>query len=191
MALRIYGNRPLQTVPGQTTRPTTARVREALFNIWAPWLEGCRWLDLCAGSGVMGAEALCRGASQVIGIEKSGRACRVIQANWQKVAQPHQRVQVICGDVVKCLPTLAGQVFDLIYFDPPYESGLYQPVLAAIARHHLLHPQGSLAVEHTPKAWTATPVAGLWLERQKQYSHTQLTFYRGQSPESDEPLGEP
>ena len=60
--MRIYGNRQLKTLPGQITRPTPARVREAVFNIWQGSVENCRWLDLCAGSGSMGAEALCRGA---------------------------------------------------------------------------------------------------------------------------------
>ncbi|MER3475705.1 MAG: 16S rRNA (guanine(966)-N(2))-methyltransferase RsmD, partial [Leptolyngbya sp. ERB_1_2] len=70
MSLRIYGNRSLKTLPGQETRPTLARVREAVFNIWQGSIEQCRWLDLCTGSGSMGAEALCRGASIVIGIEQ-------------------------------------------------------------------------------------------------------------------------
>ena len=75
MAVRIYGNREIKTLPGEETRPTSARVREALFNIWQGRILGCRWLDLCAGSGAMGAEALCRGAAEVVGIEKSGAAC--------------------------------------------------------------------------------------------------------------------
>ena len=81
MPLRIYGNRQLKTVPGQTTRPTTGRVREALFNIWQGSISGCHWLDICAGNGVMGAEALCRGAAAVVGIEQAGLACRTIQQN--------------------------------------------------------------------------------------------------------------
>ncbi len=61
MSLRIYGNRQLKTLMGQATRPTPSLVREALFNIWQGTIVGCRWLDLCTGSGAMGAEALCRG----------------------------------------------------------------------------------------------------------------------------------
>ncbi|MEO1509975.1 MAG: RsmD family RNA methyltransferase, partial [Cyanobacteria bacterium J06633_23] len=95
MSIRIYGNRAIKTLPGQATRPTPAKVREALFNIWQGRLQGCRWLDLCAGSGAMGAEALCRGASNVVGIEKSRSACRIIQTNWQTVAKPEQTFQVI------------------------------------------------------------------------------------------------
>ncbi|MFM6278371.1 MAG: RsmD family RNA methyltransferase, partial [Dolichospermum sp.] len=78
MSLRIYGNRLIKTLPGENTRPTSARVREALFNIWQGRITGCRWLDLCAGSGAMGAEALCREASVVIGIEQPSLACGII-----------------------------------------------------------------------------------------------------------------
>ncbi|MEO1095893.1 MAG: 16S rRNA (guanine(966)-N(2))-methyltransferase RsmD [Cyanobacteria bacterium J06638_28] len=177
MALRIYGNRQLKTVPGQTTRPTTGRVREAVFNIWHDSIEACSWLDLCAGNGVMGAEALCRGAIEVLGIEKSSLACHTIRQNWQPIVQPHQTARVIRGDVLAWLPKLAPQRFQHIYFDPPYQSDLYQPVLAAIAQYQLLHPKGELAVEHEEATWQATPIRGLELQRQKHYGRTSLTFY--------------
>jgi 16S rRNA (guanine966-N2)-methyltransferase len=82
--LRIYGNRALKTLPGEATRPTSARVREALFNIWQGRIVDCRWLDLCTGSGAMGAEALCRGAAEVVGIERSAEAYTVTRENWQE-----------------------------------------------------------------------------------------------------------
>jgi 16S rRNA (guanine966-N2)-methyltransferase len=177
MVLRIYGNRRLKTVPGDKTRPTTARVREAVFNICQGAVAGSRWLDLCAGNGSMGAEALCRGAAVVTGIEQSGLACQVIRQNWQRVAQADQTYRVIPGDVRKQLATLAGQAFDFIYFDPPYGSGLYEPVLGAIAHHQLLRPDGWLIVEHNPDQWQATDCPGLTRLRQKTYGYTHLAFY--------------
>ena len=177
MSLRIYGNRLLKTLPGQATRPTSARVREAVFNIWQAKITGCRWLDLCAGSGAMGAEALCRGAATVVGIEQSGRACGVILQNWRQVAQPEQSFQVIRGDAKRQMKRLAGQQFDCIYFDPPYASELYQPVLRAISQHSLLTPSGEIAVEHTPDYWQAKLIPGLEIIRQKHYGGTDLTFY--------------
>lgn len=184
MSLRIYGNRQLKTLPGQSTRPTPARVREALFNIWQRQVAGCRFLDLCAGSGAIGAEALCRGAQQVVGIEQSSRACAVIEQNWRQVAQPHQSFQVIRGNLLHKLPTLAGQSFDLIYFDPPYASELYQPVLTAIAQHQLLANAGAIAVEHDPTQWNsqnypeiAVGSIVLQSDRQKIYGTTAITFY--------------
>jgi len=183
MTLRIYGNRQLKTLPGQETRPTLGRVREAVFNIWQGSINGCRWLDLCAGSGSMGAEALCRGANCVVGIEKWGKACAIVQQNWQQVAQSEQKFQVLRGDVVGQLPTLAGQQFDRIYFDPPYASGLYQPVLEAIAHYQILAPTGEMAVEHSPNNWTVEPIPTLEICRQKVYGNTALTFFRVMSAE--------
>lgn len=177
MTLRIYGNRVLKTLPGLETRPTPARVREAVFNIWQGTISGCRWLDLCTGSGSMGAEALCRGAALVVGIEQSSRACAVIQQNWQQVAQPEQKFQLVRGDVVQRLKTLAGEQFDRMYFDPPYASDLYQPVLEAIAKYQLLAPSGELAVEHSPQGWTVEPIPSLEICREKVYGNTALTFY--------------
>ena len=178
MSLRIYGNRQLKTLPGLETRPTPARVREAVFNIWQGNIPGCRWLDLCTGSGSMGAEALCRGASWVVGIEQANRACLVIQENWQKVAQENQKFQVVRGDVVQRLNSIADQQFDRIYFDPPYASELYQPVLNAIAHYQLLAPTGELAVEHSPNTWTIEPIPTLEICRQKVYGNTAVTFYQ-------------
>ena len=180
--MRIHGNRQLKTLPGLTTRPTPARVREALFNIWQGKIAGCRWLDLCAGSGAMGAEALCRSAAFVLGIGQSSRACAIIQQNWQRVAQPEQKFQVLRGDVVQRLTDLFGQQFDRIYFDPPYASNLYQPVLNAIAHYQLLHPSGELAVEHSPNAGTPQQISTLEICRKKIYGNTSVTFYRSISP---------
>ena len=176
--MRICGNRQLKTLPGQETRPTAARVREAIFNIWHGRIVDCRWLDLCAGTGSMGAEALCRGASLAIAIEKWAKACAIIQQNWQQVAQPEQTFQVIRGDVVVRLKSLAGQQFDRIYFDPPYASNLYQPVLEAIAQYQLLNQTGELAVEHSPNNWTSIQIPNLEICRQKVYGNTAVTFYR-------------
>ncbi|MGK7914280.1 MAG: 16S rRNA (guanine(966)-N(2))-methyltransferase RsmD [Prochloraceae cyanobacterium] len=176
--MRIYGNRQLKTLPGRLTRPTSARVREALFNIWQGKIVGCRWLDLCAGNGSMGAEALCRGATEVVGIEQSGSACGIIKHNWQQVAGPQQKFRVIRGDVVDKLKTLAGEQFERIYFDPPYASSLYQPVLQAITSLQLLADGGEMAVEHDRKLWQTTTISGLEICREKVYGNTALTFYR-------------
>ena len=176
MSLRIHGNRQLKTLPGRETRPTSARVREAVFNIWQGAIADCRWLDLCAGSGSMGAEALCRGASYVVAIEQSSRACAIIQQNWQQVQKPEQTIQVLRGDALGRLKTFE-QKFDRIYFDPPYASNLYQPVLEAIAHYQLLQPTGELAVEHSSVTWQPQPISTLEVCREKVYGNTSITFY--------------
>lgn len=178
MTLRIYGNRQIKTLPGQETRPTSGRVREAVFNIWQGEIAGCRWLDACAGNGSMGAEALCRGASLVVGIEKSSQACAIIRQNWQMLANDEQTWQVWQGDITGQLKSLSGQQFDKIYFDPPYASGLYQPVLEAIAHHQLLDAKGEIAVEHNPQGWKPPIIATWEICREKVYGNTALTFYK-------------
>jgi 16S rRNA (guanine(966)-N(2))-methyltransferase RsmD len=175
--LRIYGNRTLKTLPGLETRPTSARVREALFNIWQGRIVDCRWLDLCTGSGAMGAEALCRGAAVVVGIEQSSDAYNLTRENWQRVAQPDQTFSLFRGGVVKQLSRLHGQRFDCIYFDPPYASELYLPVLDRVVALNLLAVGGEMAVEHNPDLWEPIAIAGLELVRQKHYSTTHLAFY--------------
>jgi 16S rRNA (guanine(966)-N(2))-methyltransferase RsmD len=148
MSIRIYGNRAIATLPGDRTRPTPSRVRESLFDIWRGKITGSRWLDICAGSGSMGAEALCRGAVSAVAIEQFGPACQLIEANWQKVKRDEQTIRVLRGDAKRSLAALAGESFDLIYFDPPYASALYQPVLEAIVQFDLLADEGEIAVEH-------------------------------------------
>lgn len=175
MSLRIYGNRALKTLPGMETRPTPARVREAVFNIWA--VQGCRWLDLCAGCGAMGAEALGRGAAIVTGIEQSPRACRIIHENWQRVAQPEQTFQIIKGDVRRQLSRLRKQQFDYIYFDPPYDGDLYDAVLEQVVHLELLAAAGEIAVEHRPSLWPPHSVGGLEIVREKRYGTTHLVFF--------------
>lgn len=177
MSLRIYGNRALKTLPGQATRPTPARVREALFNIWQGTVEGCRWLDLCAGSGAMGAEALCRGAHTVVGIEQSGQACRIIRDNWQRVVSEGQSFELLRGDVLQQLVRLRKQTFDRVYFDPPYGAGLYDEVLKRIVDLDLLETTGEIAVEHQPSLWQPQDIAGLEILKQKRYGTTHLIFY--------------
>lgn len=125
----------------------------------------------------MGAEALCRGAACAVGIEQAGRACAAIEQNWRTIAQPHQQIQIVRADAVQGLGQLAGQLFDRIYFDPPYASDLYLPVLEAIAVHRLLATDGCLAVEHRKYTPLPPSIAELTAVRTRCYGTTALTFY--------------
>ncbi len=179
--MRIYGNREIKTLSGKDTRPTTGKVREALFNIWLEKVESASWLDLCAGNGTMGAEALCRGATEVVGIEKSSYGCKIIRENWQKVSQPAQQFKILRGDVLLRLKSLIGHKFDLIYFDPPYHINLYYPVLKAIVKYELLVANtGEIAVEHDPRTSDLDNYNDdvLQLIQTKSYGKTAINFYR-------------
>ena len=160
-------------------RPTSSLVREALFNIWQGRILGARWLDLCAGSGAMGAEALSRGAAEVVGIEKSSAACRVISQNWQKIAKPSQRYSLNKGDVVQKMRGLTA--FDLVYFDPPYAGELYQPVLSRLA--DCLTDTAEAAVEYGAEHWHPDCLSKsvhqqLEIVKEKRYGSTSLVFFR-------------
>jgi 16S rRNA (guanine(966)-N(2))-methyltransferase RsmD len=173
--MRIYGNREIKTLSGNDTRPTTSKVREALFNIWKDYIESASWLDLCAGNGTMGAEALCRGASEVVAIEQSSLACQIIRENLSKVAQENQQFKVLRGDILQRLKSLKGQKFDLIYFDPPYHSDLYDRVLNLIYDYELL--KGQIAVEYDPKKSKINKQQKLTLVQTKFYGNIALNFY--------------
>jgi 16S rRNA (guanine966-N2)-methyltransferase len=177
MPLRIAGHRSLKTLPGLATRPTPAKVRAALFNIWQGEIAACRWLDLCTGSGAIGAEALCRGAHQVVGIEQSRKACELIRQNWSQVIQAEQQFQIHCGPILQQLPGLAGQQFDRIYFDPPYVSDLYIPVLQRIRQLGLLAPGGAMAVEFSPQHPPDWSQSGFAPGRVKTYGNTALMLF--------------
>lgn len=126
----------------------------------------------------MGAEALCRGAAVVVGVEQAAKACTVIRQNWQKLARPDQQTQILQMDVRRSFDQLAGRQFDRIYFDPPYASDLYESVITAIATHRLLSPTGVLAVEHHKHKWLPSSVGVLQSVQVRPYGTTALTFYK-------------
>src|SRR5258708_10964854 len=119
-----YRGRRLKSPPSLQTRPTSDRLRETLFNILAPRIKGARFLDLCAGSGAVGIEALSRGASHVTFVDQSRKMCALIEANLEAIADGID-VELVSGEAVEFLRRRAKKgvsPFDIIFFDPPYES---------------------------------------------------------------------
>ena len=162
MSLRLSGGRKLHSPPGSTARPTPARVRLAVMNMLAADLPGCCWLDLFSGSGVMGCEALQRGARAVLAIEQDRQMAATSRSNLELVAKGLQlpgdgapRVQVLQQEVLRwlgqqqpsALSAPFGQPFDLIYADPPYAAGLYGAIAAAVTQGGWLQPHGLLVME--------------------------------------------
>ena len=150
--LRLISGRRLLSPRGNGTRPTTARVREAVMNIVRPRLMDCRWLDLCSGSGVMACEAIERGARAVTAVEKDPRCASICKRNLEDVAKAHSgrtEVTVIKRDLLLWLKQDCGGIgYDLIYFDPPYDGGLYQQTLSLLGEQCWLQPDGLLICEH-------------------------------------------
>ncbi len=158
-------------------RPTSDYLREALFDILGPSMPGARFLDLYAGSGAVGIEALSRGAAQVVFLEQDAGCLRVLRENLEGAGlEPRQ---VIAGDVLRILPRLArrGEGFDIIFLDPPYGSGLARRTLDMVASGDLLLPQGLVIVEHFAKETLPPQVGRLQRIREKKHGQTMLTFY--------------
>src|SRR5215475_6181659 len=135
----IYKGRRLKTLEGLSVRPTSDRMRETLFNILTPRIEGARFADVCAGSGAIGIEALSRGAAQVAFIESSLKAARVISENLRNLGIK-RNFELLNRDAIRALKHFISEQrrFDIIYFDPPYSSDLYTPIMWLIAKSELL-----------------------------------------------------
>jgi len=118
VSLRLSGGRRLQIPPGELARPTAARVRQAVFNLLAAELAGCRWLDLCCGSGVMACEALQRGASRVVAVERDRRIAAVARANLAAVCGGLRR-----QDPVPTFAVVQAEVLTWLAKAPPGDSG--------------------------------------------------------------------
>ena len=133
---------------GDKTRPTTDRVKESVFSILGNRIENARVLDLCAGTGNLGLEALSRGAESAVFVEKSGKASSLIRENCAKVGTGH--IRILCGDALRFIRKWdhTDEPFSLIFFDPPYRGGLYRPVLEAIDQSPVLSENGIIVVEH-------------------------------------------
>lgn len=151
MSVRVAGGylkgRILKTVPGQITRPTTGRVREAIFSILQHDIDGAEMLDLFAGSGALSIEAMSRGASSVVMIEKYPKAARIIRENMKTCGL---NLRLIIADYLKGMAQLRDESFacDLVLADPPY--GLITPeeLLRELGKFSLVRPGGFLIMEH-------------------------------------------
>ena len=190
MTLRISGGRKLLSPPGAIARPTASRVRLAVMNLLAPALPGCRWLDLCCGSGVMACEAIHRGAETVVAIEQDRSIAAIAKANLQAVTQgssTQSRFWVHCSDVKRWLAKGAGEgsnpaktmdgAFDLIYADPPYAAELYGPIAVGVSRGGWLKPDG-LMVWECSTANTPNLPAGWHLADQRRYGSTSVMILK-------------
>ena len=179
--LRLSGGRKLQSPVGQGTRPTTARVREAVMNLLAPHLCGCHWLDLCSGSGVMGCEALQSGAQRVVAVEWHTKTARICKANLMATASglsQMSNIEVIRQDVLNWLSkgfhaakfnepwTGKAPGFNVVYFDPPYSSKLYSAVLTALLEGYWLQKDAMVICEHSADFTLKAPLP--WIEKDRR-----------------------
>ncbi|MBN1892782.1 MAG: 16S rRNA (guanine(966)-N(2))-methyltransferase RsmD [Clostridiales bacterium] len=175
-----YKGTRLNAPKGDKTRPTSDKVKEALFSIIQMRIPRARFLDLFAGSGQIGLEALSRGAGESVMVEHSRGAGAVIRSNIEKL-HAEQETEIICADVFRALRILgeAGRKFDIIYMDPPYaEAASYFPKIASVVSgFDLLSEGGMLIIEHSVNTEFDKNVINLTLSRRCKYGMTLLTFY--------------
>jgi 16S rRNA (guanine966-N2)-methyltransferase len=173
-----YGGRRLRTVEGMDVRPTSDRMRETLFNILRPHVEGSRFLDICAGSGAIGLEAISRGAAQVTFIDNSRRACSVIEANLHTLGLENEGA-IMNRDAATALKHLAqaGKVFDIAFFDPPYASDIYHTVMRLLDEQSLLSVDAIVVVEHRAKTPLKDQYGRLRMYRVIKQGESALAFY--------------
>lgn len=168
----------LNNIAGQRTRPTGDRVKEALFNILGAGIGESAFLDLYAGSGAIGLEALSRGAAKVIWVEENPLCVKVITANFEKTRLTNG--QVLTNDVFRALTQISkqGHSFDYIFLDPPYDQGLVIKTLELLAELALLKKTGIIIAEASKKEDAPKVMSNLCLRREKSYGDTKLYFYQ-------------
>lgn len=177
----IYGGRTLKSPPDSKTRPTSDRLRETLFNILAPHIgDDTRFLDLCAGTGAIGIEALSRGAAFVTFVDRSKRACALIEENLDRLGVPESQTDILGLDAENFTGREHKEGWDIAFFDPPYDSD-YSLVLHEFGyRKPLLNNGGLLVVEHHAKKAVPDEVGDLRRWRILKQGDTWLSFYERQ-----------
>jgi 16S rRNA (guanine966-N2)-methyltransferase len=176
--------RRLATLRTLMLRPTPDRVREALFNILGVRVDGAAILDLFAGSGAIGLEALSRGAHVAVFVEAHEPACRLIGKNLQRCGLQAQAT-VWCRDVLEAIPALnrQGQRFDAIFLDPPYQTPLLADTLRQLGDGRLLKADGQVIAEHFFKRALPEGFGRLQRTRVSRFGDVALSFYRVQDQE--------
>ena len=180
--MRITGGElrgiPIRAPGGKRTRPTSDKIRQAMFNVLGDSVAGAEALDLFAGSGALGIEALSRGAESVVFVEKDTAAVRAINANIEKAALS-DRTRVFRTDFRSALTRLSREdaKFDIIFIDPPYEGDFLADVRAAFQENGVTTKESIIVVEHFAKTSPPELLSGLPLADTRSYGQTALSYY--------------
>jgi 16S rRNA (guanine966-N2)-methyltransferase len=171
-----FGGRRLRAPACNATRPTSERVREAIFSILGP-LSGLVVLDLFAGTGALGIEALSRGAERVLLVERDAAALSALQSNLKALELDQTEAQIRRGDALSALRTARErrETYDLVFIDPPYGRALDWEAKLPVALPPLLAPSARVVVESDRRSPLALPLA---VEQQRRYGDTTITIHR-------------
>lgn len=181
MAIRVIGGelkgRKLVTVPGMQTRPTADRVRESIFNILGAGVRGTLVLDLFAGTGAMGIEALSRGAESVVFADNDKTALRALAKNIN-MCSLESRANIIQWDILKNLNITCSfpPAFNLVFIDPPYNKNMIQLTLSNLCKSRCLADGARVAIEHSPREPISAKDQNFKISDQRRYGKTLVSF---------------
>ena len=182
----------LYSPAGRTVRPTADRIREAVFNILGRQWEGIRVLDLFSGTGSLGLEAISRGAQQVVFVEKSRSALKVLKRNISLCGFDSRAIVMAMG-MSHGLTLLGqrGESFQVIFADPPYGSGWVEKTIREILTHRVLCQDGLIVMEHAPYESPSKGLGRLVTLRQRTYGDTTISFLGFKKLVQQEDIGNP
>jgi 16S rRNA (guanine966-N2)-methyltransferase len=182
--MRITGGlargRVITIPPGLEVRPTASKIRQAMFNILGARIHHAHFLDIFAGSGLIGMEALSRGAGTLTGIEENKKMARAIEMNMRKLDLDGK---IYSADFRQMLPRLAPKSFDIIFADPPYKTPVGRMVVERVDELALLNDDGIFILEHLREYELPAPESLKNIERFdfRQYGQTTISLYRCKS----------
>ncbi|WP_200760811.1 16S rRNA (guanine(966)-N(2))-methyltransferase RsmD [Effusibacillus dendaii] len=171
--------RRLAAVPGRSTRPTTDKVKESVFNIIGPYFDGGSVLDLFAGTGGLGIEALSRGMEQAVFIDQDPKALQVVRRNIE-ACQLSDRVEIHRSDARRSLSWLSqkGCSFDLVFLDPPYHLTIIPELVRGLAERRLLKEGALLVAEHSASSELPEEIDAMHRWKFVTYGDTSISFYQ-------------
>ena len=170
---------PLKTIEGLETRPTTDKIKETLFNMLQNDVPGCYFLDLFAGSGQIGLEAISRGALYAVFIENNRKAAKCIEDNIA-FTKFTKESRLLTTDVISGISSLEGKyTFDIIFMDPPYQAGLEEPVLGALSRADYVTEDTLIIMEaELGRDFSFAEDYGFEVVREKKYKTNKHVFMK-------------
>lgn len=184
--------RPLKSVPGSGTRPTTDKVKEAVFSMIGPYFEGGAVLDLFAGTGGLGIEALSRGMESAVFVDMDPKSIDTIRANL-KATNLEASAQVYRNEAGRALSALEkqGRVFDLVFLDPPYRLKHGDELMLSMVEKGMLQEDAIIVLEHESSYAYSEDIPGFYRLRQAVYGETTISIYQYEAnPSVDSETGE-
>lgn len=169
----------LKAVPGTSTRPTTDKVKEAIFNIIGPYFDGGVGLDLFGGSGGLGIEALSRGIDKMIFVDRDQKAIQTIKGNLE-TCRLQDQAEVYRNDAVRALKAIVKRdiTFDVIFLDPPYKQQKLTELIEEISKHQLLTNAGVIIAEHDSEVVLEKSIGNFELVRHEEYGIIGVSIFR-------------